>query len=122
MGTPFHRVNLKKYWDTNWICWVALNGTMKCDAPTCIDIIYILHVMYIFFYVSNWHCKCVSINKYCLFSIVYCNTYNIRVAPNGTMKCDAIHTICLRVINSDNNVQKAWKVSKIITFHSTGSC
>jgi hypothetical protein len=49
----------------------------------------------------------VSINKYCLFSIVYCNTDNIRVAPNGTMKCDAIHTICLRVINSDNNVQKA---------------
>lgn len=39
--------------------------------------------------------------------------YVDRVAPNETMKCDAIHTICLRVINSDNNVQK---VSKIITF------
>jgi len=39
--------------------------------------------------------------------------YVDRVVPNDTMKCGAIHTICLRVINSDNNVQK---VSKIITF------
>ena len=38
-------------------------------APTCIDIIYILHV-YLSLCVITIYCKCVSTNKYCLLSIV----------------------------------------------------
>ena len=47
---------------------------MQADAtvaPTCIDIIYILHV-YLSLCVITIYCKCVSTNKYCLLSIVYC--------------------------------------------------
>lgn len=46
---------------------------MQADAtvaPTCIDIIYILHV-YLSLCVITIYCKCVSTNKYCLLSIVY---------------------------------------------------
>ena len=45
---------------------------MQADAtvaPTCIDIIYILHV-YLSLCVITIYCKCVSTNKYCLLSIV----------------------------------------------------
>ena len=49
---------------------------MQADAtvaPTCIDIIYILHVhVYLSLCVITIYCKCVSTNKYCLLSIVYC--------------------------------------------------
>ena len=38
-------------------------------APTCIDIIYILHV-YLSLCVITIYCKCVSTNKYCLLSII----------------------------------------------------
>ena len=44
---------------------------MQADAtvaPTCIDIIYILHV-YLSLCVITIYCKCVSTNKYCLLSI-----------------------------------------------------
>jgi hypothetical protein len=44
---------------------------MQADAtvaPTCIDIIYILHV-YFSLCVITIYCKCVSTNKYCLLSI-----------------------------------------------------
>jgi hypothetical protein len=43
---------------------------MQADAtvaPTCIDIIYILHV-YLSLCVITIYCKCVSTNKYCLLS------------------------------------------------------
>ena len=46
---------------------------MQADAtvaPTCIDIIYILHV-YLSLCIITIYCKCVSTNKYCLLSIVY---------------------------------------------------
>ena len=46
---------------------------MQADAtvaPTCIDIIYILHV-YLSLCVITIYCKCVSTNKYCILSIVY---------------------------------------------------
>jgi hypothetical protein len=44
---------------------------MQADAtvaPTCIDIIYILHV-YLSLCVITIYCKCVSTNAYCLLSI-----------------------------------------------------
>ena len=44
---------------------------MQADAtvaPTCIGIIYILHV-YLSLCVITIYCKCVSTNKYCLLSI-----------------------------------------------------
>ena len=46
---------------------------MQADAtvaPTCIDIIYILHV-YLSLCVITIYCRCASTNKYCLLSIVY---------------------------------------------------
>ena len=50
---------------------------MQADAtvaPTCIDIIYILHV-YLSLCVITIYCKCVSTNKYCLLSIIILNKY-----------------------------------------------
>ena len=38
-------------------------------APTCIDIIYILHVYFSLCVITIYR-KCVSTNKYCLLSIV----------------------------------------------------
>ena len=54
--------------------YIYICTRMQADAivaPTCIDIIYILHV-YLSLCVINIYCKCVSTNKYCLLSIVYC--------------------------------------------------
>ena len=51
---------------------------MQADAtvaPTCIDIIYILHV-YLSLCVITIYCKCVNTNKYCLLSI---KTYSLRI-------------------------------------------
>ena len=45
---------------------------MQADAtvaPTCIDIIYILHVLYLSLCVITIYCKCLGTNKYCLLSI-----------------------------------------------------
>ena len=43
---------------------------MQADAtvtPTCIDIVYILHV-YLSLCVITIYCKCLGTNNYCLFS------------------------------------------------------
>ena len=46
-------------------------------SPTCIDIIYILHV-YLSLCVITIYCKCVSTNKYCLLSIVFILTKSVQ--------------------------------------------
>jgi hypothetical protein len=53
------------------------NVRMQADAtvvPTCIDIIYILHV-YLSLCVITIYCKCVSTNKYCLLSKIRISNY-----------------------------------------------
>ena len=64
---------------------------MQADAtvaPTCINIIYILHV-YLSLCVITIYCKCVSTNKYCLYCLYkYVNIflkyvkYTIRLIGN----------------------------------------
>ena len=60
---------------------------MQADAtvaPTCIGIIYILHV-YLSLCVITIYCKCVSTNKYCLLSIeIYVNIFVNTHACNST--------------------------------------
>ena len=55
---------------------------MQADAtvaPTCINIIYILHV-YLSLSVITIYCKCVSTNKYCL----YCDKRDFTHQNTGT--------------------------------------
>ena len=67
---------------------------MQADAtvaPTCIDIIYILHV-YLSLCVITIYCKCVSTNKYCLLSM--CNNCVPNIAacvPIITFEIDMVH-------------------------------